>query len=179
MSVSTFGRVNKQQSEKMDCKEIIEKLNQNEKDITDLNVFCVEEFLRKQKIEDKREKDMWDKFSEHEKKLLNMASRDELSEKLEQTTKYIIETMNKMKHQLYEREIKPLWKKCEDMNEQISHNDLTIYNELERFFAEIRDLKQKVFALTIESDNKRKKLGARINALNKKYDDEIKTSAAE
>ena len=66
----------------------------------------MEEFLNKQTIEDKREKDMWIEFSEHKRKLLNMTSRDELemkiSEKWEETKKYIVKTIDKMKHQLYQ-----------------------------------------------------------------------------
>ena len=73
MFISTFGRVDKQHitDKEIDHQiyEIRENVKQNKKDITDLNVFSVEEFIRNKMIEEKRNKDMWHKFSEHEKKL--------------------------------------------------------------------------------------------------------------
>ena len=48
-----------------------------------------------------------------------------------------------------------------------------VHNELERFFTEIVELKQKVFALTIKLSDAEKALGHRINILDKKVNNKI------
>ena len=80
MSFTTFGRIHQSYIEEINynkkLSEINEKVMKNEKDI----LHHVEEFHKKNQIDDKRNEAIWNKFSEQDKKNLKYINRsfDEL-----------------------------------------------------------------------------------------------------
>ena len=89
-----------------------------------------------------------------------------------------VEVEDQLSKKFIEEEIKKLNIKIDEnkinLIEQISFKNWLFHNELERLVSKTEELSQQIFALTIKSDNERKKIGSRINTMNKKIDDEIK-----
>ena len=71
MSITTFGRIHQSNIEEINnnkkLSEINEKAGKNKQDIS----HHIEEFHEKNQIDDKRNEAIWNKFSEHDKKIRN------------------------------------------------------------------------------------------------------------